>query len=80
MYQTNIPLIMKDHLQLKRDLKKMCSELKNESCTKKVDQLLNLIKLTVREIIAIEEELDLLLDNAFNPNSSIPLLDLITQN
>jgi hypothetical protein len=76
MYRTHIALILKDQRQLKRELKELCKEYRKQRSKKA--ELCNLIFLTMREVHAIEEEIDLLLEQAFFPYNDVPLLTLLT--
>lgn len=76
MYRTHIALILKDQRILKKELKELCQEYKKQRTNKA--QLSNLIFLTMREVHAIEEEIDLLLEQAFFPYHDVPLLTLLT--
>lgn len=75
MYHTHIPLIMKDHRTLKENIQLLSKELKASKVNK--DCLRNLILMTFRELYAIEDEMDLLIEQGFYPNHNVPILELL---
>jgi len=78
MYRTHIALILKDQRQLKRELKQLCQDYRRTSKSKAKANLSRLIFLTIRELHAIDEEIDLIIEQAFFPYYDVPLLELLT--